>query len=101
MTTTSTSTSLSLDSFIEQVAPLIVLLIVPLLVFYGRNHLRQYAFHMLAVASSALPWNWSSIYEHGPVSSKPKKKLPIRTRAEQIATRTDGHCGGMSPPNLF
>jgi hypothetical protein len=101
MTTTSTSTFLSLDSVIEQLAPLIVLFVIPFLVLYGRNYFRQYAFHMLAVASSALPWNWSSIYERGPVSPKPTKKLLIRTRAEQLAARTDGHSGGMYPPKLF
>jgi len=102
MTTTSTPTSLSLDSLIEQLAPLIVLLFVPLLVLYGRNYFRQFAIHMLAVASSALPWNWSSIYEHGPISPKPDKKLklPIRTRAEQLAARTDGRSGGMSTSNF-
>jgi hypothetical protein len=101
MTTTSTSTSLPLDSLIEQLAPLIVLLFVPLLVLYGRNYFRQFAVHMLAVASSALPWNWSSIYEHGSVSPEVNKKLPIRTRAEQLAARTDGRSGGMYTSNLF
>ena len=103
MTTTSTSTSLSLDSLIElleQLAPLIVLLFFPLLILYGRNYLHQFAFHMLAVASSALPWNWSSIYEYGSVSPKPNKKLPIRTRTEQLAARTDGRSDGMSTPNF-
>lgn len=43
---------------------------------------------MLAVASSALPWNWS--YEHDSAPSDPKTDHPIRTRAEQLAARTDG-----------
>jgi hypothetical protein len=47
---------------------------------------------MLAVASSALPWNWSSLYEHESGPSDPKNH-PIRTRAEQLAARTDG-CPG-------
>ncbi|KAI0248815.1 hypothetical protein BJV78DRAFT_1276405 [Lactifluus subvellereus] len=44
---------------------------------------------MLAVASSTLPWNWSSIYEHGIVWSKSPKKHPIRTRAQQLAAKTN------------
>lgn len=102
MTTTFTSTFLPLDTLIEQsaeqLAPLIVLLFVPLVVLYGRNYFRQFAIHMLAVASSALPWNWSSTYEHGSVSPNPDKT--IRTRAEQLAARTDGRSGGMSTPNF-
>jgi hypothetical protein len=83
----------SLDSVIEQLAPLVVVLLIPLLVLYGRNYFRQFAFHMLAVASSALPWNWTSIYEHGFASPRPKKNLPIRTRVEQLAARTDARSG--------
>jgi ubiquitin carboxyl-terminal hydrolase 1 len=81
------------DSAVGQLAPIVVLLAVPLLVLYGQNYFREFALQMLAVASSALPWNWSSIYEHGPLSPNPKKKLPIRTRAEQLAARTDARSG--------
>ena len=93
MTTSSTSTSLSTASIIEQIAPLIVVLVVPLLVLYGRNYFHQFALHMLAVASSALPWNWSSIYEHGSVPLRPKKKLAVHTRSEELAARADGRSG--------
>ncbi|KAI0298831.1 hypothetical protein BC826DRAFT_996827 [Russula brevipes] len=82
------------DSAVGQLAPIVVLLAVPLLVLYGQNYFREFALHMLAVASSALPWNWSSIYEHGPLSPNPKKKFPIRTRAEQLAARTDARSDG-------
>ncbi|KAH9173358.1 hypothetical protein EDB89DRAFT_723545 [Lactarius sanguifluus] len=78
---------------IQQLAPLVVIIVVPLFVLSGRNYLRpipQFVSRMLAVASSALPWNWSSFYEHGSTSSDPRKIPPIRTRAEQLAARTDG-----------
>ncbi|KAH9002432.1 hypothetical protein EDB86DRAFT_2900014 [Lactarius hatsudake] len=78
---------------IQQLAPLIVIILVPLFVLSGRNYLRsipQFVSRMLAVASSALPWNWSSLYEHGSTSSDPRKIPPIRTRAEQLAARSDG-----------
>ncbi|KAH9983201.1 hypothetical protein BJV74DRAFT_47634 [Russula compacta] len=97
MTTTTTipvSSYLSSPFALEQLAPLLFVLAVPLFVLYGRNYFRKFAVHMLAVASSVLPWNWSSIYEHGAVSSQPKNKLPIRTRAEQLAARTDGRSEG-------
>jgi len=55
---------------------------------------------MITVASSALPWNWSSIHEHGSIIAKPKKKPAVRTRAEQLATRTDGR-SGTSPVKLI
>ncbi|KAF8506064.1 hypothetical protein F5888DRAFT_1791978 [Russula emetica] len=85
-TTTTTSTDFPLD----QLAPLVIVLVVPLLVLYGRNYLSEFAFHMITVASSALPWNWSSIYEHASIIAKPKKKPAVRTRTEQLAARTDG-----------
>lgn len=78
---------------LQQLAPLIVIIVVPLFVLSGRNYLRSippFVSRMLAVASSALPWNWSSFYEHGSTSSDPRKIPPIRTRAEQLAARTDG-----------
>ncbi|KAH9071600.1 hypothetical protein EDB83DRAFT_2364878 [Lactarius deliciosus] len=78
---------------IQQLAPLVVIIVVPLFVLSGRNYLRsipQFVSRMLAVASSALPWNWSSLYEHGSTLSDPRKIPPIRTRAEQLAARTDG-----------
>ncbi|KAI9467316.1 hypothetical protein BJY52DRAFT_62586 [Lactarius psammicola] len=84
---------LSSISAIQQLAPLVVILVVPLFVLSGRNYLRSippFVSRMLAVASSALPWNWSSFYEHGPASSDPRKISPVRTRAEQLAARTDG-----------
>src|SRR5258708_37739542 len=91
MTTTTTSTST--NSPLDQLAPLVLVLFVPLLVLYGQNYFSQVAFHMISVASSALPWNWSSIYEHGSVISKPQMKNLVRTRAEQLAARTDGRPG--------
>jgi|SRR5712675_2454499 len=89
------STYLSTESAIEQLAPLVVVIVLPLLVLYGRNYTREFALHMLAVASSVLPWNWSSIHEHehGSVLSHPKTKTPIRTRAEQLAARGDSRSG--------
>ncbi|KAH8982431.1 hypothetical protein EDB92DRAFT_125397 [Lactarius akahatsu] len=78
---------------LQQLAPLIVIIVVPLFVLSGRNYLRSippFVSRMLAVASSALPWNWSSFYEHRSTPSDPRKILPIRTRAEQLAARTDG-----------
>jgi ubiquitin carboxyl-terminal hydrolase 1 len=92
-TTTTTTTTPSTDFALDQLAPLIFVLVVPLLVLYGRNYLSEFAFHMITVASSALPWNWSSIYEHGSIIAKPKKKPAVRTRAEQLAARTDGRPG--------
>jgi hypothetical protein len=90
MTTTTTTSN---DFPLDQLAPLVIVLVVPLLVLYGRNYLSEFAFHMITVASSALPWNWSSIYEHGSIIAKPKKKPAVRTRAEQLAARTDGRPG--------
>ena len=92
MTTTKTTTT-STDFPFDQLAPLVLVLVVPLLVLYGRNYFSEFAFHMITVASSALPWNWSSIYEHGSIIAKPKKKPVVRTRAEQLAARTDGRPG--------
>src|SRR6266852_2550535 len=98
MTTTTTTTST--DFALDQLAPLVLVLVVPLLVLCGRNRLGEFAFHMITVASSALPWNWSSIHEHGSIIAKPKKKPAVRTRAEQLATRTDGR-SGTSPVKLI
>jgi hypothetical protein len=91
--TTTTTTTTSTDLALDQLAPLVLVLVVPLLVLYGRNYWSEFAFHMITVASSALPWNWSSVYEHGSIISKPKKKSAVRTRAEQLAARTDGRPG--------
>jgi hypothetical protein len=84
---------LSPQSVIEQIAPLVVVILIPIFVLYGRNYFRQLIPHMLAVASSALPWNWSSIYDHGSVSLQTEKNHPIRTRAEQLAARNDDRTG--------
>jgi hypothetical protein len=100
MTTTTTPFSLLLSRLssipaLQLLAPLFVILVVPLFVLSGRNHIRSIhpsVSRMLAVASSALPWNWSSLYEHNSTSSDPKNHL-VRTRAEQLAARTDG-CPG-------
>lgn len=97
--TTTTTTTTSTDFPFDQIAPLVLVLVVPLLVLYGRNYLSEFAFHMITVASSALPWNWSSIYEHGSIIAKPKKKPAVHTRAEQVAARTDGRPGA-SPSNI-
>ncbi len=89
---------LSSISALQQLAPLVVILVVPLFVLSGRIYLRSippFVSRMLAVASSALPWNWSSFYEYGSAPSDPRKIPPIRTRAEQLAARTDG-CPGTS-----
>jgi hypothetical protein len=101
MTTTTTTTTTSTDFALDQLAPLVIVLVVPLLVLYGRNHLCEFAFHMITVASSALPWNWSSMYEHGSIIAKPKKKPTVRTRAEQLAARTDGHPGTSAAKLLY
>ena len=90
MTTTTTTSN---DFALDQIAPLVLVFVVPLLVLYGRNYLSEFAFNMITVASSALPWNWSSIYEHGSIIAKPKKKPTVRTRAEQLAARTDDRPG--------
>ena len=94
-TTTSTPTNFALD----QLAPFVLVLVlaVSLFVLYGRNYLSEFAFYMISVASAALPWNWSSLYEHGSGISEPKKKQSVRTRAEQLAARTDGRPAGASP----
>jgi hypothetical protein len=106
MTTTEITLSQSLLSFLtylasnttfQQFVPLVILLTVPLLVLVGRNYFRcisSFALHMLAVASSTLPWNWLSAYEHGTILSKSTKKHSIRTRAQQLAARPDNGCTG-------
>jgi hypothetical protein len=94
-----TTTSSPTDSVLDQLAPLVIIIVIPLLVFYGQDFFSEFAFHMITVASAALPWNWTSFYEHGSVVSKPKKKHPVRTRAEQLAARTDGRPGA-SPSNI-
>src|SRR6266404_775517 len=86
---------LSSTPALQQLAPLLVIIVVPLFVFFGRNYLcsiPQFASRMLAVASSALPWNWSSLYQHDSASSDANKKYPIRTRAEQLAASLGGAC---------
>jgi len=98
---TTTTTTPPTDFPLDQLAPLVLVLVVPLLVLYGRNYFGQVDFHMITVASSALPWNWSSVYEHGSIISKPKKKLPVRTRAEQLAARTDRRPGASPVKLLF
>lgn len=95
MSTTTTSTPT--NSALDQLAPLVLVIAVSLLVLYGRNYLSQFAFHMISVASAALPWNWSSLYGYGSGVSKPKKRHTVRTRAEQLAARTDGRPAGASP----
>ncbi|KAI0265072.1 hypothetical protein BC834DRAFT_880000 [Gloeopeniophorella convolvens] len=76
---------LSSSPALQQLAPLAVVFLIPLLVFAGRNYLRAFAsssFRMLAVINSALPWNWSSPHEH---THKHRKKHAVRTRAGQLA----------------
>lgn len=101
MTTTTTTATASIDFALDQLAPLVVILVLPLLVLYGRNYLSEFAFHMITVASSALPWNWSSIYEHGSIIAKPKKKPAVHTRAEQLAARADGRSGASPIKHLY
>ena len=97
MSTTTTSTPT--NSTLDQLAPLVIALVLafPLLVLYGRNYFGEFAFHMISVASAALPWIWSSLYEHGSGIAKPKKNHSVRTRAEQLAARSDGRPAGASP----
>jgi hypothetical protein len=101
MTATDTEFPHSFLSFLtytafQQFVPLVVVLAVPILVLFGQNYFRSipsFVLHMLAVASFTLPWNWSSIYEHGTILSK-STEHPIRTRAQQLAARTsDGRTG--------
>ncbi|KAI9508141.1 hypothetical protein F5148DRAFT_980283 [Russula earlei] len=55
---------------------------------------------MLAIATSVLPWNWLSIHDYELESSlskpKPKKKAPIRTRAQQLVATSDSRPGAFS-----
>ena len=96
MSTTTTSIP---NSVFDQLAPLVIVLVVPLLVFYGQTYFSDFVIHMISVASAALPWNWTSVYEHGSGVSQPRTKHPVRTRAEQLAARTDGRPGA-SQPNI-
>ncbi|CAL1700068.1 unnamed protein product [Somion occarium] len=77
---------------IQQIAPFVVLVLVPFLVLVGQAHIVS-LFDSLSMAlenlSFILPWNWS--FGNASNSSgrrKPRNKL-VRTRAEQIGLTGD------------
>ncbi|KAF7795265.1 hypothetical protein EIP86_006417 [Pleurotus ostreatoroseus] len=98
------------SNLFQQLAPLIVFLLVPALVLTASAHrasLRRPFDMVLDVLSAVLPWNWAG----GSSSEKERerrklKKKGVRTRAEQVGLGKDGagsskdvHCddGGHYP----
>jgi ubiquitin carboxyl-terminal hydrolase 1 len=86
----------------RQVAPLIVIFVVPLFVLATNKYRRtlfspfRYLFYqltiMLEVLSGVLPWNW---YGGSRDKKVPEKKKAIRTRAEQLASTSDAGTEGI------
>ena len=82
------------SNLFQQLAPLIVFLLVPALVLTASAHrasLRRPFDMVLDVLSAVLPWNWAG----GSSSEKERerrklKKKGVRTRAEQVGLGKDG-----------
>lgn len=82
------------DNF-QQVAPLIVIFLIPLLVLVLHPYIGALYNSALMVFESIFPWNWSNSHASSPSSSdrrKSRKKL-VRTRAEQPAMNGDAVAG--------
>lgn len=97
-------TDLLANSTFHQVAPLLVVIIVPLLVLFTNRYKRvllsplRFLFHFVAMVLQGLgavfPWNWSTGSRERKVSEK--KKGVVRTRAEQIGL-ANGSTSGEYP----
>ena len=78
----------------QQVAPLVVFLLIPALVLTANAHrttLLQPFYMVLEALSFAFPWNWSN-GRSSPGSSPGGRKLKkknVRTRAEQLGLNGD------------
>ncbi|THH11079.1 hypothetical protein EW146_g8170 [Bondarzewia mesenterica] len=82
------------NSVLQQSAPLLVLILIPLFVLFIRGHLYSLvtaAAAMFTSLSSALPWNWGD--SHFASTDKHRKKKHVRTRAQQIAVNGDAKYG--------
>lgn len=82
------------SSIFEQVFPLVIVFVIPLLVLAGnacKASIISFSYMVLEALSVVLPWNWFEGHP-GPSSGSEKrksKKRLVRTRAEQLAQ--DGH----------
>lgn len=81
------------NSLLQQVAPLLAVVLIPVFVLSLVKHfdpLASSVLFMLSSLSAALPWNWGN--SHSPPRSqpeRPKKKKPLRTRADQLLANGD------------
>jgi len=81
------------NPLIQQIAPLLILSLIPVLVFYitnqaNRNSLFYSIVMVLESLGLGLPWNWLNGHSTSTVAShekKKSKKTHVRTRAEQSA----------------
>ncbi len=75
----------------QQIAPLVIILVVPTLVLFINSHRHTVAANVLMVFDTLaliLPWNWSENTSHGSGSSdrrKLKRKQHARSRDDQVA----------------
>lgn len=80
---------------VQQVAPLVVIVILPLLVLASQSHfvrLFRQIYMVLESLALALPWNWrsgSSTSGSTAERNKLKKRTVVRTRADQVAANGD------------
>ena len=96
------------DTF-QQVAPLLVVIVVPLFVLFASKHKRRLlspfrlAIHLVRMVlqslGAMLPWNWSGGSRERKVSEK--KKAVVRTRAAQEALSNGTSEGKQLPDGHF
>lgn len=91
-------TTVASSPFLQQLLPLAVVILVPLLILSSQNLLYSSALsfvRMLGSLSSTFPWAWG--YGHSPGSSVLEKTQSkgkhVRTRAQQLAQNGTAHAG--------
>ncbi|KAA1466673.1 cysteine proteinase [Dentipellis sp. KUC8613] len=80
--------ALAADPVVQQLVPLIVVLVVPLLVFASRSQIHSLLWSISLLVPSLeamLPWNWYN--GHQPSEKHKGKKKHVRTRADQLARK--------------
>ena len=84
------------NPFLQQLAPLTVVFLLPLLALTSRHHLCSVLTSLAFMLESLLyvfPWNWGNVYS-GREKYKHKKKH-IRTRADRLLTQNGRTQGGL------
>lgn len=80
---------------IQQIAPFVVLFVVPLLIILCQAPITSLLSMVLENLSLILPWNWYSGNGSGSTGRKKHRNKLVRTRAEQLGGKQDAN--GASP----